>query len=146
MFSKPGKFSLIFALFTAPAGSALAWDEAPLCAYEEQSALEEPRVEDLELPATPQIPWTAPITAEDAARALREADRLLASDAPGDALLQLRVVEHAMPRIADRLALRRAEALRRMGEPARACEAYRLAAASLDRAVTAQGRIGGVHC
>jgi soluble lytic murein transglycosylase len=63
-----------------------------------------------------------------------------------DALLELRVAERAMPRVRDRIALRRAGVLMRLGRPADACDAYALAEASPDRNVAAEARIGMVRC
>jgi soluble lytic murein transglycosylase len=89
--------------------------------------------------------WTAPIGADEARRALREAT-MLAVTSPADALLKLRLVERAMPRIADRLAMQRAEILRSLNRMDEACEAYRVAVESPDRNVASEARIGLVRC
>jgi soluble lytic murein transglycosylase len=89
--------------------------------------------------------WTAPISADEARRAMKAAD-LLASTSPTDSLLQLRLVERAMPRIADRIALRRAELLLQLHRPDEACDAYRISADSVERDVATAGRIGLVRC
>ncbi|HEX7481078.1 MAG TPA: transglycosylase SLT domain-containing protein [Polyangiales bacterium] len=94
----------------------------------------------------PEPQWTAPISAEDARNALRDARALAADGKLDDALLALRVVEHALPRIGDRIAVRRAELLMRVGRPAEACEAYKLAEQSPERNVAAQARIELVRC
>jgi soluble lytic murein transglycosylase len=94
----------------------------------------------------PEPQWTAPISAEDARNALRDARTLAADGKLDDALLALRVVEHALPRIGDRIAVRRAELLMRVGRPAEACEAYKLAEQSPERNVAAQARIELVRC
>jgi soluble lytic murein transglycosylase len=89
--------------------------------------------------------WTAPIGADEARRALREAGQLAVSS-PADALLKLRLVERAMPRIADRLAMQRAEILRSLNRMDEACDAYRIAVDSPDRNVASEARIGLVRC
>jgi soluble lytic murein transglycosylase len=63
-----------------------------------------------------------------------------------DALLHLRVVERALPGIADRIALTRGDLLLQLAMPKQACDAYELAADSPDRAVAARGAIGEVRC
>jgi soluble lytic murein transglycosylase len=89
--------------------------------------------------------WTAPIGPDEARRALREATQL-ATSSPADALLKLRLVERAMPRITDRLAMQRAEILRSLNRMNEACEAYRIAVDSPDRNVASEARIGLVRC
>jgi soluble lytic murein transglycosylase len=89
--------------------------------------------------------WTAPITKAEAREALVDADTLAQAGSFGDALLKLRVVEHAMPRIADRIALRRAQLLLRLNQPEEAYAAYRLAAESPERNIAAQARLGVVR-
>jgi soluble lytic murein transglycosylase len=89
--------------------------------------------------------WTAPITSTEAREALADADQLAQRGALMDALLKLRVVEHAMPRIADRIALRRAQLLLRMDRPEEALAAYEVAAESPERNIAAQARLGIVR-
>jgi len=89
--------------------------------------------------------WTVPISGDEARRALREADEL-AESAPADALLKLRLVERAMPRLVDRLAMQRAQLLMRLHRTAEACDAYREAIGSPERNVAAEARIGYVRC
>ncbi len=83
----------------------------------------------------------------EAARvAMRQAEALADAGKLGDSMLQLRVVERLMPRVADRIALRRGELLRRLSMPEQACDAFALAAASPDRGITARAQIDGVRC
>jgi tetratricopeptide (TPR) repeat protein len=89
--------------------------------------------------------WTAPITSAEAREALVDADLLAQRGQLMDALLKLRVVEHAMPRIADRIALRRAQLLLRMDQPEEAYKAYLLASDSPERNIAAQARLGVVR-
>jgi soluble lytic murein transglycosylase-like protein len=89
--------------------------------------------------------WTAPITAAEARSALLEADLLAQEGELANAMLKLRVVEHAMPRVADRIALRRAELLLRMNRPDEAYDAFRIAEDSPERNVAAQARLGVVR-
>jgi soluble lytic murein transglycosylase len=146
--------------------NAHAWTDAPLCVAQQpimseyQSIYREPErnasllcepeeshTYTLHEPYTfQQGPlWTAPIGADDARRALREATMLTVSS-PADALLKLRLVERAMPRIADRLAMQRAEILRSLNRMDEACDAYRVAVESPDRNVASEARIGLVRC
>ncbi|MET0385089.1 MAG: lytic transglycosylase domain-containing protein [Polyangiales bacterium] len=138
---------------------ARAWSDAPLCVAQQPQLVEYSRPDDNakllceadETYALQQGPlwtaplWTAPISSDEARRALREATAL-AESAPADALLKLRLVERAMPRIADRLSLQRADLLMRLDRPTEACEAYRSASESPERNVAAEARIGFVRC
>jgi len=134
---------------------AHAWDDAPLCMARQPSRDEREELfmsGDGELSClageTAQIAgplWTSPITATEAREALADADLLAQRGALTDALLKLRVVEHAMPRIADRIALRRAQLLLRMNRPEEALQAYVLAADSPERNIAAQARLGVVR-
>ncbi len=148
----------ILALACVPA-PALAWSEAPLCAirpadvHEDESLAADESL-DPELECAPQhgsvlfteTPWSAPISAAEARESLSHADELTANDKLDDALIALRVVEHAMPRIRDRIALRRAAILLRLGRPAEACDAYAVAEESPERNVAAVARIAMVRC
>ena len=146
--------------------NAHAWTDAPLCVAQQpamseyQSIYREPernasllcepeeaRTYTLHEPYTMQQGplWTAPIGPDEARRALREASQLAVSS-PADALLKLRLVERAMPRITDRLAMQRAEILRSLNRMDEACDAYRLAVESPDRNVASEARIGLVRC
>ena len=153
-------FPLILTLaFVCPAKTR-AWTDAPLCVAQ-QPALSEYSQPDRntsllceadssysfhETYTVQQGPlWTVPISSDEARRALREADEL-AESAPADALLKLRLVERAMPRLADRLAMQRAQLLTRLQRTTEACDAYRQATESPERNVAAEARIGYVRC
>jgi soluble lytic murein transglycosylase len=160
-------FPLIaIALFGPAPARVLAWTDAPLCVAQQpnvsdyQSVYREPdrnasllcepeesRAYTLHEPYTLQQGplWTAPIGADEARRALREAS-MLAQTSPADALLKLRLVERAMPRISDRLSMQRAEILRSLNRMDEACDAYRVAIDSPDRNVASEARIGLVRC
>jgi soluble lytic murein transglycosylase len=98
-------------------------------------------------PRKPEPPaWSEPLSAEEARASLDEADAALARGELGDALLNLRVVELGAPRIADRVALQRGDVLLALGQPALACEAFALAAASPSRDVAVRGQVGKVRC
>ncbi|HET8936549.1 MAG TPA: transglycosylase SLT domain-containing protein [Polyangiales bacterium] len=158
-------FPLIALAFIGPT-RAHAWTDAPLCVAQQpvvseyQSIYREPdrtasllcepeesRSYTLHEPYTLQQGplWTAPIGPDVARRALREATQL-ATSSPADALLKLRLVERAMPRIADRLSMQRAEILRSLNRMNEACEAYGVAVDSPDRNVASEARIGLVRC
>lgn len=92
------------------------------------------------------IPWTKPVTPAVARQAYIEARQLIAAGAHTDALLQLRVVEHGLPRIADRIALEQGDLLMALGQPGPAYDAYGAATASLDRGVSVRARVGEVRC
>lgn len=138
-----------------PSG-ALAWSGAPLCAIRADDATQSEQLQSsteaelaCDAPSGPRVPetqWTAPISAEEARGALADAQALAASGKLDDALLALRVVEHALPRIGDRIAVRRAVLLMRVGRPTEACEAYKRAEQSPERNVAAQARIALVRC
>ncbi|HEX4352421.1 MAG TPA: hypothetical protein VHZ95_05895, partial [Polyangiales bacterium] len=142
---------LLLFVLVGSADRALAWNDGLLCvdkppslelSYFQPDAL----MCEVEGPLESESPvWTAPISGEEARRALRVADELSAT-APQDALLQLRLVERALPRIADRIALRRAQLLLQLSRPDEACDAYHIAADSPQRDVAAEGRIGLVRC
>jgi hypothetical protein len=145
----------LFGLLATP---ALAWDDAPLCMARPPDREEAPQLgldfgrgAELsclpgDMPANTGPLWTAPIEAAEARQALLDADLLAKDGRLADALLKLRVVEHAMPRIGDRIALRRAQLLLRLGLPDDAYAAYRVAEASPERNIAAQARLGAVRC
>lgn len=135
------------------AGEARAWVDEPLCAAQSPTMSSYYPLEsdaallcEYEESYVWQGPlWTAPITAAEARRAMNEAVQL-AETSPTDALLKLRLVERAMPRIQDRLAVKRAEVLMRLGRISEACDAYRLATDSLEPNLAVEAQIGLVRC
>lgn len=143
-----------FSALTLPTTPAAAWVEAPLCVAQ-QPQLSEYTQMDTPSPllCEPDEPffyqqgplWTAPISAEEARRAFKEATAL-ADSSPTDALVKLRLVERAMPRIADHLAVQRAQLLLKLDRPTEACDAYRSATESMEPGVAADARIGLVSC
>lgn len=137
------------------ASHAAAWDDAPVCAV----ALPEPLSSEVEpnaseplacLPPDAELPVAVPVMSQVDAEAVRasyeRAEALTRDGKLQDAVLALREVEHAMPRIADRIALRRADLLLKLDMPKEACEAYGIAEDSPERSVAARGQIGMVHC
>lgn len=133
---------------SALGSSAQAWDSGAICAWrEEPKHLRRPL---RELPCTgqrpcPSVPWSRSIEPEEAREALRHAREELAAGRPGDALLQLRVVQKAMPRLADRVALMKADAFMAQEAYERALDAYQQATHSPVRSVAAQARVGQVR-
>ena len=145
----------VAAITLAVANQAAAWEDAPLCAV----ALPEPVSSQAEpdqdeplacLPPDSELPVVAAVISEPDASALRasfeRAEALTKDGKLQDAVLALREVEHAMPRIADRIALRRADLLRKLDMPKEASEAYGLAEDSPDRGIAVRAQIGLVHC
>lgn len=123
------------ALESAPVaerGAVVGFSPAPICA----------------LPAAvddPSVAWTRPITAASARSAFVRARELLALGRADEAIVSLRVVDWAMPELADRVALVRADAELAAGQPRAAAAAYRVAAASIEGGVAARGRVGVVR-
>ncbi|MFI5307709.1 MAG: transglycosylase SLT domain-containing protein, partial [Polyangiales bacterium] len=116
-------------------------DEAGSC------ALDRPETEALGAPALAFASAASESNDVVVARAaIHEARSLLRAGKRGDAVLQLRVVERSLPRVADRFALERGDLLRELGMPEQACEAYALAVQSPDRNVAARAQIGAVRC
>jgi len=146
---------LLAALFCVPS-HVLAWNEEPLCAVRLplQDELLEPLQDatcttatgddDGDMPES--VGWTKPLTASAAREAYQRSQTFIAEGRLFDALLELRVVEHALPRIADRIALQRGELLRAMAQPATACKAFPIAIASPERNVAVRARVGHVRC
>jgi soluble lytic murein transglycosylase len=93
-----------------------------------------------------EVLWTAPISAAEARAALAQAVTLAHEGRTVDALVQLRLVEHAAPRLRDRLSLERAPLLAALGRNREACAAYAEAQGSLDRDIAVQGRLQHVRC
>jgi soluble lytic murein transglycosylase len=136
--------------------AASAYDAEPLCVLqtpwsgevsssEALHALEVPCAPDV-APHVPSPAWSAPISLEESRAELARADAFMQEGKLGDALLALRVVEQGMPRVRDRVAMRRAELLMQLDRPADACDAFAIAERSLDRNVAAQARIERVRC
>jgi tetratricopeptide (TPR) repeat protein len=157
----------------ASASHALAFSEDALCALEDRSEDERlytPAEEQLsseddsgnlclletEPAALAGLPGPVPPdasaglgTAEtlpDARAHLRKAEAFVKAGKREDALLELRVVERAVPRIADRFALQRGDLLIDLGLPEQACEAYEIAAESVNREIAIRAQIGSVQC
>jgi len=149
--------SLLCAL---PARHAAAYDGPVSCALptvgpmcEPEPWSRDPHSDDSCVPLSPafelRLPAMSDANASDpaAARASFErANALYESGALEDAVLHLRVVERALPRIADRIALRRAELLRKLGLPKEACDAYQVAKGSPDRGTATRAEIGMAYC
>ncbi|MBN1654305.1 MAG: lytic transglycosylase domain-containing protein [Deltaproteobacteria bacterium] len=129
-----------------------AWCDIPVCAqnirYDDHPYSELDAVVDETVVSSHQafIPWTEPISIEEARSALHQARDLVASGQLGDALLQLRIAEQTFPRVADHIALLQTDVLDRMNEPKEACRLYAIAERSINRSVAAQGRVGSVLC
>lgn len=146
---RPFKSAFVVVAVSLFAPSAYGWVDGPLCAVQGPDANEEAFAHNavcITPVARPSIPWTAPVTHEHARLALRRAEEALDEEKPGVALLNLRVVKHAMPELADRLALLEAEALTAMDEHRAACRAYAVATESVNRDVVIEGRVGAVRC
>ncbi|MDD9969658.1 MAG: lytic transglycosylase domain-containing protein [Myxococcales bacterium] len=127
---------------------AAAWSDAPLCALREpyEAAMSQPAsLLSIQEPIEP-IPWTEPITLEDARGAYFEAEMLRDAQRPADALLHLRVVEEAMPSLSDRIALHKGDLLMDLGQAEPACSAYEQARDTPTGSILAAARVGLVHC
>ena len=136
------------------ASPVAAWEDAPVCAValpEPASASESPSESlaclppelgevALEAPAMSAIDMGEVRASFERAEAMRVAGRWQ------DAVLSLLEVERALPRIEDRIAVRRADMLRKLGMPKEACEAYAIAERSPDRGIAARAAIGSVYC
>lgn len=155
---------LLLSMLLMGSQTALAWDADLVCPMpeadstpSEPASIIEPTMCSAELPHFMRDPshseWQ-PVggqeQAEDAvvvaARALTKARTLAAAGLFDDALLNLRVVEATMPRIADYVALERAELHLRAEQPARAAEAYKAAMhASVGLDLSARAHVGYVQ-
>ena len=134
------------------AAPAAAWEDAPVCAValpepistqeaSEPLACVPPDLDvALEPPAMSALDLSAVRASFQRAEAARAAGRYQ------DALLALREVERAFPRIEDRIAVRRGDLLRKLGMPKEACAAYKIAERSLDRGIAARAEVGSVYC
>jgi soluble lytic murein transglycosylase len=156
----------------ASAGLARAWNDGALCALDNTTSeasepLYTPADEDArnssdrdracELESLPEADGAPPTTrpaevampadvTSEARSHMRKAEALAKAGRREDALLELRVVERLLPRVADRFALRRGELLLDFDLPVQACEAYALASQSLNREVAIRAQIGSVQC
>ena len=166
---------LLVAVTTAMAGRARAWDNAPMCmavvqqdpgpswseassqghtAGQSHAAGQGHAAGSVGLCSTEDThrPWLEPadrggVRDTESTRAdWNQASSLSAAGHKEDALLHLRNVERALPRIADRIALERAGLLLDLGMPREACEAFALAAPSPERSIAARAQIGAVQC
>ena len=145
---------------------ALGWSDGPFCDFPHGSSFEDDGRAELDdalgmcAPGAPHLVRTSTFDAcaDASGRAKPEDAPLLASDALararkldregnyGEALLNLRVVEAAMPRIADHIALMRAELHDHNGDYARAASAYYEALEqSPDLELRARARVGYVR-
>ncbi len=139
-------------------GTADAYDPLPLCSYPSTSqslVLFTPAWLHEASSASPPMMCSASeaeprfdrdLGARDARTALRRARRLADVGRHEEAILALRVVEQALPRIADRVALEEAQVRMAEGADERACAAFARAAESPLRSIAARGRIGHVRC
>lgn len=129
--------------FSASAESSEDDEEALLCAPQTPHLLRNPSVESYGAVAGRDAPEDAPSVA---ARALERARILDESGRYEEALLNLRVVEATMPRIADHVALMRATLHMEHRDYERAAEAYRDAVRkSPSVELRAQARVGSVR-
>ncbi|HEX6239445.1 MAG TPA: transglycosylase SLT domain-containing protein, partial [Polyangiales bacterium] len=118
-------------------------DSAPdlseeMCGSDLPHVLRPPALVDLDQTEDRESEESSP---QVAAQALERARALMQAGLYDDALLNLRVVEATLPRVADHIALQRAELHALAGDPLRAADAYRTAlntTESLDIAARAQ--------
>ncbi|MCG8554444.1 MAG: transglycosylase SLT domain-containing protein [Proteobacteria bacterium] len=127
--------------------SVQAWAGHPLCALnpDVRDSLVGPPVDCGPRSSFASVPWTHPITMAEGRRALLHARELIDAGRLPDGILQLRVVEHAVPVIADRVALMQADVFMALQRFEQALKQYERAAASMDRAVAAKARVGRVR-
>jgi soluble lytic murein transglycosylase-like protein len=96
--------------------------------------------------AEPEIAVMSVVELGQVRASFERGEALRAAGRNADALLLLLEVERAMPRIADRIAVRRGDLLRKLGMPKEACDAYAIAERSPDRGIAARAEIGLVYC
>ncbi|MBX3246175.1 MAG: transglycosylase SLT domain-containing protein [Myxococcales bacterium] len=147
--------AFIALLSTSP---ARAWDDAPLCAFD-PAALGVQASVWRDASATPsrgtslptlevgpmcraEQPTTSRVVDDAAARAAWARASVDESD---DALLALDTVAAALPRLEDRVALRRGEILLARGEPAEATRAFERAARSVDASLALRAEVARVR-
>ncbi len=142
------------------ATTAAAYDPEPLCAYpptpEPDPTLRWSIGREPPQPAMcfPHVSQDAPspsrradaLSTAEAREALARARQLTAAGQLTEAVLALRIVERALPELADRVALEEAEVRMAAGPDALACQAYDRALQSPHRTVATQAEIGRVRC
>lgn len=97
-------------------------DGAGMCAPPRLHLLRNPNIDGFPSMSGRETPKEAPVVAARALARAREFEDLRLYE---DALLNLRVVEANMPRVADHIALMRAAIYERLSDPVRAARAYR---------------------
>ena len=134
------------------AGRAAAFEEPAMCTepVDDHPWSSADARQDVCIAPDPSLQLMLPAQSEPDAVAAREsfarAQALYQSGDLDQAVLHLRVVERALPRIADRSALRRGELLEQLGLPAQACEAYSVARQSPERGVATAAEIAEARC
>lgn len=152
--SKVGYGALYVATaFCVVSPAALAWSETPECAVHAMQRAQPRRYSldgqafvDRHCRRVSPLPWTEPLSVAEARAAVKQALALASDEGLAEAVLLLRVVESALPGIADHVALIQGEALLGLGQPEQACRYYEIALRSPNRDVAALGRIGRVLC
>jgi soluble lytic murein transglycosylase len=133
----------MFPLLAVSDGASHGPSDVAMCSLDAPHVLRGPGYEDCVGCADRESEENAPLVAS---RALERARALALSGLYDDALLNLRVVEATMPRIADYVAVLRAELHISAGDPKRAVEAYKSALSTckgLD--LTARVQVGYVE-
>lgn len=129
-----------------------AWDHSPECTlyipYENRHTFDSVGFAEYSPKPfrDPWIPWTQPISRQQARSSMGRVKELIEAKQFGDALLELQVVEHVYPLISDYIALMRAQILMRMHEPKLACQYYREASKSINNDIAIRGKLGSVRC
>jgi soluble lytic murein transglycosylase len=115
-----------------------------MCSAGSASMLRGPLFESCSFAAAPREATSAP-SPQLAVQALAKAREHEAAGRYQDALLSLRVVETVMPRIADYVAVMRANLFERMGDHASAAQAYEGAIKSVNGDLAARAQVGRVE-
>ncbi|MCC6876336.1 MAG: transglycosylase SLT domain-containing protein [Sandaracinaceae bacterium] len=134
--------------------AANAWDPTAICAFPEPrpvafcpdnascpSATWMPQPDAALAP-----PDDVPLDDDDARVALARVETLVAQDRLADAILALRDVASALPRLADRVALREGELRMLDGADPQACEAFARATQSPQPSLATQAEIAQARC
>ncbi len=133
-------------------GRAAAFEEPPMCTepVEDHPWSSADARQDVCIAPDPALELMLPaVSGADASAARTSFERAQALYQSGDldeAVLHLRVVERSLPRVADRIALRRGALLEQLGLPAQAREAYDVARQSPDRGVATAAEIAEARC